>query len=66
MTDIDTIVEDILKLARHKPGKDLVSNLQAVKLEITAKLGEIMDKHRQGEIDRKNDECWKARGEEEE
>ncbi len=65
MTDTDQIVEDILKLACHKPGKDLVSNIQAVKLEITAQLGEIMDQHRQGEIDRKNGEYWKARGEEE-
>ena len=59
----DTIVEDILKLARRKPGKDLVSNIQAVKLEITAQLGEIIDRHRQGEIDRRNGEYWKARGE---
>ena len=64
MTDIDQIVEDILKLARRKPGKDLVSNIQAVKLEIAAKLGEIMDQHRQGEIDQKNGAYWKARGEE--
>ena len=64
MTNTDHIVDQILTAARRKPGKDPIINIQDVKLEIATKLGEIMDQHRQGEIDRENGEYWKARGKE--
>ncbi len=45
----DTIVEDILKLARRKAGNNIVDNICEVQVDLMYALGRIMDTHRQGE-----------------
>ena len=63
----DHIVEQILTAARRKPGKkDIVFHIHEAHIELGNALERIIDRHRQGEIDRKNGEYWKAQGVKEE
>ena len=53
---IEKIVQMILTEARTRPGKDPVSNIYTVDLEVRTKLYEIMDKHREDERRKKENE----------
>lgn len=46
MQTIETIVNDILTLARRRKSTDLVSNIEAVKVEIGLELMEIVFTHK--------------------
>ena len=53
---VNKIVQMILTEARTRPGKDLVSNIYNVDLEVRTRLYEIMDKHREEQRKEKKDE----------
>lgn len=53
---INKIVQMILTEARTRPGKDPVSNIYTVDLEVRTRLYEIMDKHREEERRKQEDE----------
>ena len=53
---VNKIVQMILTEARTRPGKDPVSNIYDVDLEVRTKLYEIMDKYREIERRKKGNE----------
>ena len=61
MTETQDLVDSILEAARRRPGKDLVSNIDAVNMEVTLRLMEIMEQYRQSERERVEDtDQWEA------
>ena len=53
---IDTIFEMIMRVARSRPGKDLVSNIHNVLLEIDAKVTKAIEDLRAQERREQKDE----------